>query len=83
LYENGGGVAGDKPVAIAIRGWYNDGETGYPVVANAVLMAAAPRMLEALVILLKDAEHMAENGDMSIERESFAIARAAIAKAKP
>ena len=49
LYENGGGVAGDKPVAIAIRGWYNDGETGYPVVANAQLIAAAPEMIEALI----------------------------------
>ena len=47
------------------------------------LISAAPEMLEALVILLNDAEHMAENGDMSPERESFAIARAAIAKAKP
>jgi len=40
-------------------------------------------LLEVLVILLKDAKHMAENGEMSPERESFAIAHAAIAKAKP
>jgi hypothetical protein len=48
LYEYGGGVAGDKPLASVVRGWYNEDESGYPVEANAQLIAAAPEMLEAL-----------------------------------
>lgn len=48
LYENGGGVLGDKPLATVWKGWYGEGEQGFPVVANARLIAAAPDMLEAL-----------------------------------
>lgn len=42
LYENGGSVAGDKPLAMATKGWYGKNEQGYPIEANASLIAAAP-----------------------------------------
>lgn len=48
LYENGGGVAGDKPLAAAFIGWSHEGATGYPLQANARLIAAAPDLLDAL-----------------------------------
>jgi hypothetical protein len=48
LYENGGGVAGDKPVATANVGWYGDDVVGFPVEANARLIAAAPDLLTRL-----------------------------------
>ena len=48
LYEfngnNGAGVAGDKPICTIHKGWE---EGGYPVEANAQLIAAAPELLEA------------------------------------
>ena len=47
LYEYGGGVAGDKPVATVWKGWVNEGEVGFPLEANARLIAAAPELLEA------------------------------------
>ena len=48
LYENGGGVAGDKPIAFVNVGWIGEGESGYPIKENARLIAAAPDLLEAL-----------------------------------
>ena len=45
---DGGGVAGDKPLAAVSRGWYGEDASGYPVEANARLIAAAPVMLDAL-----------------------------------
>ena len=48
LYENGGGVAGDYPIAMVIPGgpgWINK----YPVEADSRLIAAAPEMLEQLI----------------------------------
>lgn len=48
LYEYGGKIAGDKPLAAAWKGWYEEGQTGYPVQANARLIAAAPEMYELL-----------------------------------
>ena len=48
LYQNGGGVAGDKPLAFVNAGWLGEGVTGYPVKENARLIAAAPDLLEAL-----------------------------------
>ena len=48
LYENGGGVAGDKPLACCYKGWYGEGLIGYPAAANAQLIAAAPDLFEAL-----------------------------------
>lgn len=47
LYENGSEVAGDKPLAIAYIGWRGENVQGYPLEANARLIAAAPDMLEA------------------------------------
>ena len=47
LYENGGGVAGDKPLACCYKGWYGEGQIGYPAVANAQLIASAPDLLDA------------------------------------
>lgn len=46
LYERGGTVAGDKPIAVAYFGWYRTDEKGYPVEDNARLIAAAPELLE-------------------------------------
>ena len=51
LFENGGGVAGDKPLAFVVAGWAGEGVTGYPVEDNARLIAAAPDLLEALIEL--------------------------------
>ena len=48
LYENGGGVAGDRPLAATYRGWNDESEAGYPKEANAHLIAAAPELYEAL-----------------------------------
>ena len=48
LYQNGGGVAGDKPLAFVNAGWLGEGVTGYPVKENARLIAAAPDLLDAL-----------------------------------
>ena len=48
LYEYGGKIAGDMPLALVNRGWYEKDETPYPQQANANLIAAAPDMYEAL-----------------------------------
>jgi hypothetical protein len=48
LYQNGGSVAGDKPLAFAFVGWHGENDTGYPVEANARLIAAAPDLLRYL-----------------------------------
>lgn len=81
LYENGGGVLGDKPLATVWRGWYGEGEQGFPVVANARLIAAAPELLEA-------AERVVERWDSPAWKDQphtgvfIYQLRAAIAKAK-
>ena len=49
LYEYGGKIAGDMPLAFVNRGWYEKDETPYPQQANANLIAAAPDMYEALL----------------------------------
>ena len=82
LYENGGGVAGDKPIAFVNVGWIGEGESGYPITENARLMAAAPDLLEAL-------QNIAEYWSQDQNEEAMAdacwhaihTARAAIAKA--
>ena len=77
LYEYGGGVAGDKPVATVWKGWVNEGEVGFPLEANARLIAAAPELLESLERCF---DIMNNGGTWSLEDQ--AAARAAIAKAK-
>ena len=76
LYEYGGGVAGDKPIAIINKGWFADDEAGFPVEANARLIAAAPCLLEAL----KDWLESWKTGDGILESRDKAIE--AIAKAE-
>lgn len=49
LYQNGGEVAGDKPIAIVQKGWHGENEQGFPVEANAHLIAAAPEQNAALI----------------------------------
>ena len=80
LYENGGGIAGDKPIAQARIGWRGIEQQGYPVEQNARLIAAAPDLLEALkhiinTLVLNDEEGLIEHSEQIIN------ARAAIAKA--
>ncbi|MEY2681170.1 MAG: hypothetical protein RL661_1401 [Pseudomonadota bacterium] len=48
LYQNGGNVAGDRPIASVHTGWNKDYFQSYPLEANARLIAAAPDLLEAL-----------------------------------
>ena len=48
LYEYGGKIAGDMPLAFVSKGWYEKDETPYPQQANSNLIAAAPDMYEAL-----------------------------------
>jgi len=78
LYEYGGHVSGDKPIAMVMKGWYADYEQGYPVEANARLIAAAPDLLEALE-LARDHIDMAAL-EVSHCKDAERI-RAAIAKA--
>ena len=57
LYENGGSVAGDKPIAFVFVGWRGEGVTGYPVENNARLIAAAnPATISELLDRLEAAE---------------------------
>ncbi|WP_152980874.1 hypothetical protein [Stenotrophomonas koreensis] len=76
LYQNGGTVAGDKSLATIHKGWHHDGAEGYPVEANARLIAAAPELLETL-------EGFVACWDTCASPVEFAEkARAAIAKAR-
>lgn len=84
LYEYGGTVAGDKPLAVAYLGWIEEGEQGFPLEANARLIAAAPELLAAAKNF--DAyEKAVEAGDdidaMCIYAATSRMMRAAIAKA--
>lgn len=80
LYERGGGVAGDHPVAQAFRG-HSSWEQGFPVEANARLIAAAPELLAALEQMLDAFVDDPLTHQYTSGRASDA-ARAAIAKAK-
>jgi hypothetical protein len=52
LYQNGGRLAGDMPIATAFVGWSGEGLEGYPVNANARLIASAPELLEVLKVMI-------------------------------
>lgn len=54
LYEHGGTVGGDKPLALVRKGWYGENESGYPVEANANLIAASPDMYDALYYIVEE-----------------------------
>lgn len=80
LYENGGGVAGDHPVATVHRGW-SRWEDGFPAQANARLIAGAPDLLRALVALSDAADDVGHGYNTSWMDGYIDAARAAIAKA--
>lgn len=80
LYQNGGGVAGDKPIAIVYKGWHRENENGYPVEANAALIADAPALLEALQTLLIAMEDLQFDYNTNSGSEAMSQARALIAK---
>lgn len=86
LYQNGGGVAGDKPLATVHEGWYGEDVTGYPAQANARLIAAAPDLLEACLKLVewddREKDHaISFMARINLCEEAFTAMRAAIAKA--
>lgn len=86
LYERGGTIAGDKPIAVVYKGWYGKDEKGYPVEANAHLIAAAPELLEACMAMIewddREKDHAVDfNSRMDLCQAAFDKARAAIAKA--
>jgi hypothetical protein len=72
--------------AVAIASDITDPETGQPSEANAVLMAAAPRLLEALEKIARIYEDPEPTSMHDLTFRAYdmrCIARAAIAKAKP
>ena len=87
LYENGGRMAGDKPLAFVAAGWAGKGVTGYPVEDNARLIAAAPDLLEALQEMVAgDAEAIEDAKRLGVPfpdemLAAYHKARAAIARA--
>ena len=56
LYEYGGDVAGDKPLAVSYVGWSGEGVTGYPSEENAKLIAATRNALPELIRVIELAE---------------------------
>lgn len=81
LYQNGGEIAGEMMLAQAYKGWDGKKYVGYPVEANARLIAAAPDLLET-------AKAVVERWDSPLWREQEHTStfinrlRAAIAKAE-
>jgi hypothetical protein len=66
LYQYGGSVAGDMPLATVSRGWYGDAH-GYPVEANAQLIAAAPELLVCLKAAMAFIKSHAADPDLTDE----------------
>lgn len=75
LYEYGGGVAGDKPIALVQNGW---AVNGYPVEANAQLIAASPDMYKELKWAIDALVHQCGFAE---DNEGIVAAKAALAKA--
>ena len=73
LYEYGGKIAGDMPLAFVSKGWYEKDETPYPQQANANLIAAAPDMYEALEKVCHDCD---DTGTIDDECKSCSIYKA-------
>lgn len=83
LYENGGGVAGDKALATTHVGWYGEGYVGFPAECNARLIAAAnPEAIRAL-LAERDALREALQGVLRVAdraTDEFDAARAALSQ---
>lgn len=80
LYENGGSVAGDKPIAFVFVGWRGEGVTGYPVENNARLIAASnpsavTELLDRLEAAESDALEQARLNGMGASREAALMAK--------
>jgi hypothetical protein len=80
LYENGGSVAGDKPIAFVAAGWRGEGVTGYPVENNARLIAASNpsaviELLDRLEAAEADALEQARLNGMGASREAALMAK--------
>ena len=73
LYEYGGKIAGDMPLAFVSKGWYEKDETPYPQQANANLIAAAPDMYDALEEVCHDCD---DTGTIDDECKSCSIYKA-------
>lgn len=83
LYQNGGGVAGDKPLAAIYVGWFGEGKVGYPMMDNAKLIAAAPELLEALEEVSEFVDYLKEyNVPNDFPTDLPEKIKAAIAKAR-
>lgn len=81
LYQNGGGVAGEKPLATVHKGWNHPGAVGYPLEANGRLIAAAPELLEALEMIVAEADSYTARTGKPVYNW-LDQARSAIAKAR-
>ncbi|WP_337054027.1 hypothetical protein [Pseudoxanthomonas sp. USHLN014] len=73
LYQNGGSVAGDKPLAEAFKGWHGADQQGYPVEANAHLIAAAPKFFAGAEEFIAY-ESSVKSGDDTMAMVHFALA---------
>ncbi|NYT76619.1 hypothetical protein H0A71_06415 [Alcaligenaceae bacterium] len=76
LYENGGGVAGDKPLAIVHIGWRGENVQGYPLEANARLIAAAPDLLRAAIQVEAILSQIVDQPSDTLNKLRAAIAKA-------
>lgn len=79
LYQYGGSVAGDMPLATVSRGWFNDFD-GYPAEANAQLIAAAPDLLAACKLHIDTISNQKRNGE-PLDSEQLYLAQSMMIKA--